>query len=262
MPSGGWNRGIHSPGPFIGKKHTPEAKEKMRLAKIGKPGNHRIQHSEESKQKNREAHLGKSAWNKGKKMPESFCKRASEWQKGRPIPEEQRVKISKSLEGREKSELHILKVIESVSGEGFWYGHKYLRNPPKVPRYCEKWKDVNPRVHAFFNYKCVGCGSPEINHSHIGHHVFYVKETCCWFTHDGIYYTNLNAPNHKDQDYYIGENPNYFVILCSKCHGRTNGNFNNRKKWADYYKKIIDEQYGGKCYITKEEEMAGKFPPG
>lgn len=120
-------------------------------------------------------------------------------------------------------------------------------------QYCILWKEVNPRVHAFFNYKCVECGTPETGRSHIGHHVFYVKKACCWYNNDGIYYTNLNAKDHKETDYYIGENPNYFVILCPKCHGKTGRGFINRQYWANHFKKIIDEQYGGKCYYTKDE---------
>ena len=249
-----WNKGdlLHKPS-FKDKRHSLESKEKMRLAKLGKPGNHHKPHSEKSKRKISESKMGSPAWNKGIKMPESFCRRASEWQKGRSISNEQRDKISETLHGREKTDEHILKVIESNSGEGFWYGHRFLKNPPRTPRYCEKWKDVNPRVHAFFNYRCVECGAPEITHSHIGHHVFYVKETCCWFNDDGLYFTNLRAPDHKEEDYFIGENPNYFVILCSHCHGKTNGNFANRKKWADHFKDLIDSKYGGKCYLTKEE---------
>jgi hypothetical protein len=55
------------------------------------------------------------------------------------------------------------------------------------------------------------------------------------------------------KDYVIGGNPNYFVILCPKCHGKTNGGFNNRKKWADYFRDMIDTQYNGKCFFTREE---------
>lgn len=254
-----WNKGIHSDGPMVGKKHTPETIEKMRIAKLGNTNHSGHSHSEISNQKNREKHLGKIPWNKGVEMPESFCKIMSEIQRGKTIPIGQREKISATLRGREKTDEHSLKVIESNSGEGFWYGHHYLINPPKIPRYCYKWEDVNPRVHAFFNYKCVECGAEETTRSHIEHHVFYVKETCCWAAEDGIYFTNLNAPDHCDNDYLIGENPNYFVILCSKCHGRTNGNFANRKKWADHFKNLIDTKYGGRCYLTKEE-MGVKSP--
>lgn len=241
--------------PNKGFKHSEASKEKMRLSALGdsKGGMSGKRHSPETIQKIKEHRSGIAAWNKGLEMPESFCKRASEWQKGRPIPEEQRRKISHSLEGREHSEEHILKVIESTSEEGFWYGHHLLKNPARIQKYCVKWKEVNPRVHAFFGYRCCECGILENGKSHIGHHVFYVKEACCWFSSDGLYYTNLNAPDHKENDYFIGEDPNYFVILCSKCHGKTNGNFANRKKWADHFKKMIDEQYNGKCYFTEEE---------
>jgi hypothetical protein len=133
---------------------------------------------------------------------------------------------------------------------GLWFGKVTYNRPP---RYCEKWKDVNPRVHAFFNYKCVECGIPETNHSHIGHHVFYVKESCCWYNEDGLYFTNLNCKDHPELDYFIGENPNYFVILCSTCHGKTNGKFKNRKKWADHFRELIDMKFGGKCYFEKDE---------
>jgi hypothetical protein len=248
-----WNKGLHLPSPFEGKHHSAEAREKMRIKKLGNQNHKGKPHSEETIaliKKNRTVVV---AWNKGIEMPESFCKTMSEVQRGKTIPSLQRKKISLSLTGREKTDEHTLKVMESNSREGFWYGHRYLINPPKLPQYCEIWKDVNPRVHAFFNYKCVECGAPETKYSHIGHHVFYVKQACCWFSDDGIYYTNLKAPDHPDEDYYIGENPNYFVILCSPCHGRTNGNFANRKKWADHFKELIDTKYNGKCYYTEKE---------
>ena len=139
----------------------------------------------------------------------------------------------------------------AMSGQGFWYGHPILHNSPTV--YCEIWKDVNQRVHAFFNYECCLCGEKEMGISHVGHHVFYVKEACCWSNESGEYYTNLNVKTHRKDEYYIGDNPNYFVILCQSCHGKTNGKFENRKKWADYFKNMIDEEYNGKCYFTKEE---------
>jgi DNA-directed RNA polymerase subunit RPC12/RpoP len=137
------------------------------------------------------------------------------------------------------------------TGQGFWYGHPILHDDKII--YCELWRDVNKRVHAFFDNKCCVCGAPETTRSHVGHHVFYVKKACCWHNEDGEYYTNLNVKTHRKDEYYIGDNPNYFVILCQSCHGKTNGTFENRKKWADYFKNMIDEEYGGKCYLTKEE---------
>ena len=139
----------------------------------------------------------------------------------------------------------------AMSGQGFWYGHPIINKSDKT--YCELWKDVNQRVHAFFNYECCLCGEKEMGISHVGHHVFYVKEVCCWHDDNGEYYTNLNVKIHRKDEYYIGDNPNYFVILCQSCHGKTNGKFENRKKWADYFKDMIDNKYDGKCYLTKEE---------
>jgi hypothetical protein len=239
-----WNKGLHLPPPFKGKHHSDETKEKMRLAKLGKPGNHTQKHTPESKERNRNSHLGKPAWNKGIEMSESFCKTMSEVQQGKTL-----------------SEKHIQNVVEGMlkvkTGDGFWYGN--VNYDTRSVQYCEKWKDVNPRVHAFFNYECCLCGKKENGKSHIGHHVFYVKEACCWYNEDGTYYTNLNAPDHKEHDYCIGDNPNYFVILCPTCHGKTNGYFKNRKKWADHFRELIDKMHSGKCYFTKEE-MAGIRP--
>jgi hypothetical protein len=151
------------------------------------------------------------------------------------------------LEKRNRDPDHIKKVIEGLIG-GFWYGNVRY---PAAPIYCELWKDVNPRVHAFFDYKCCLCGRPENGRSHRGHHVFYVKEACCWYNESGEYYTNLNAPDHPEKDYLIGKNPNYFVILCGSCHGKTNGNFANRKKWADYFREMIDTRYNSECFLKK-----------
>jgi hypothetical protein len=222
----------------------------MRQAKLGKPSNHSgIKHTSEAIEKIRKTRTGQPTWNKGIKMPESFCETMSKIQRGKLIPYSQREKISKSLSGKPHSYEHNLKVHEANIG-GFYVGNVRYDLPP---RYCEVWKDVNPRVHKFFDYKCVECGAPEVEHSHIGHHVFYVKESCCWYNEDGEYYTNLNCKKHPAPDYYIGKNPNYFVILCSTCHGKTNGNFDNRRKWADHFKDLIDTKYGGKCYTEKED---------
>ena len=166
---------------------------------------------------------------------------------------EERLKQSKGHALRWEDPKFVESVIQGIHKQGFWYGHPSINTDYIKPQYCELWEDVNPRVHAFFNYECCLCGKKENARSHIGHHVFYVKEACCWHNESGIYYTNLNAKDHKEKDYYIGENPNYFVILCPTCHGKTNGKFENRKKWADYFKDIIDNKYDGKCYLTKEE---------
>jgi DNA-directed RNA polymerase subunit RPC12/RpoP len=180
-------------------------------------------------------------------------KRHSDGQIKRFSKTEERLKQSEGHALRWEDPKFVESVLQGIHKQGFWYGHPSINVDYIKPQYCELWKDVNPRVHAFFNYECVLCGKKENGRSHIGHHVFYVKEACCWFDEGGIYYTNLNAKDHKEKDYCIGENPNYFVILCPTCHGKTNGKFENRKKWADYFKDMIDEKYEGSCYLTKEE---------
>jgi hypothetical protein len=146
------------------------------------------------------------------------------------------------------------------TGQGYWMGHPIINSDPKRPIYCELWEDVKPRVAAFNidNHNgiltCEICEMPILTgkHQFCHHHVFYEKQACCW-NNDGIYTTNLNIASMPKDSYIIGEDPNYFAITCIKCHGKTNGNFGNRKKWADFLKNKIDVEYDGKSYYTKEE---------
>ena len=129
---------------------------------------------------------------------------------------------------------YVEKVIKSkYNNNGFWYGHLYINKEP--PKYCELFNEVKPKVIAF-NIQtnngiliCEKCGKSITDNGHC-HHVFYEKKTCCWVDEKGKYWTNLNARDHKEKDYYIGENPNYFVMLCHSCHSGTNGKFENRNR--------------------------------
>ena len=215
----------------------------------------RIQNDPERKSKQAELaskrFKGKPGIWTGKHLSENHKEKLSIALSKRILTDDHKKKISESNKGIEHYEEWIIKEIESKIG-GFWYGNVRYNGV----HYCELWKDVNPRVHAFFENKCVECEATMKAKSHAGHHIFYVKRACCWHSEDGIYYTNLNAPDHPAKDYCIGENPNYFVILCNKCHSKTNGNYENRKKWADHFKQLIDMKYGGKCYLTKDEYAA------
>lgn len=204
---------------------TQETKIKMSVAQTGSKNHfYKKRHTEETKQKLSKALRGKI-----------------------PSLETLQKQQDKKL-GKIHTEKTKMKMCEGHLG-GFWYGN--VRYGYHID--CELWKDVNPRVHAWFDYKCVLCEEMENGHSHIGHHVFYETKACCMTSEDGQYYTNLNAKNHPIKDYYIGENPNYFVILCRSCHGKTGGSFENRKKYADELREMIDTYYEGKCYYTKEE---------
>ena len=84
------------------------------------------------------------------------------------------------------------------------------------------------RVRAFFGNKCIICGKTKEENGRLlcVHHVNYDKETCC---------------NDSDR---------LFVSLCNSCHVKTNS---NRDYWQEYFTKMINEEYDGKCYYTKEE---------
>jgi hypothetical protein len=126
-----------------------------------------------------------------------------------------------------------------------WYGSVTYDTRPQ---YCVKFRIVKPKVRAFFNHTCVVCNKIESGRSHEVHHVFYDKEACCLKDIDGVYYSNLHSRDHTQKDYCIGLNPNYFILLCSSCHKKTNGKFETRQRWADQFKELIDIKYGGICW--------------
>jgi hypothetical protein len=144
-----------------------------------------------------------------------------------------------------------LKKVEASLG-GFWYGN--VRYNQSTHDYCFKWRHVKPRVKAFFDNTCVLCGKPISGFNLIGHHVFYEKNACCILDEEGGFWTNLNVNDHPAKDYYIGKNPNYFVTLCRGCHNVTNGTYDNRKRYAEYFRNLIDTKYNGKCFLPKKED--------
>jgi hypothetical protein len=94
--------------------------------------------------------------------------------------------------------------------------------------YCPKFnKEFRERVRAFFGRRCLECGNIEKKTRHCVHHVNYKKEACC----------DDSIP--------------LFVILCQSCHAKTS--HNNRDHWQQHFTEIINRDYGGKCYFTKEE---------
>ena len=95
--------------------------------------------------------------------------------------------------------------------------------------YCEKWtEDLRERVRAFFNRRCILCGTMELQLTRKlrVHHVYYNKQACC------------------------DDTPIMFAPLCGSCHGKTN---HNREYYMEIIEKIITEQYNGKSYFTMDE---------
>lgn len=93
--------------------------------------------------------------------------------------------------------------------------------------YCPKFNaELKERVRVFFGNICVECGNPQNGKKHQVHHVNFNKMTCC----DGT--------------------PPLFVTLCRSCHSKT---IYNRPYWEQHFTDMINQYYGGKCYLTKEE---------
>lgn len=118
VDDGGYNLSVGGEKGWLGRKHTQETKQKMRLAHLGKkkPNVIRKPHSEETKQKIRLAHLGKSRGPHSEETKEKIRKSAAErarimfpkkvMQKINTVKprkkcsEETKVKISKANSGR------------------------------------------------------------------------------------------------------------------------------------------------------------------
>jgi hypothetical protein len=123
--------------------------------------------------------------------------------------------------GKKASEELKLKFSEMRKGDK----HPNWRGGISKFPYCEKFdNDLRERVREFFGRKCVECGKPEEKRKLCVHHVNFDKETCC----------NSSKP--------------LFVCLCLPCHLKTNW---NRQYWEKHFTDIINEQYGGECYIKK-----------
>ena len=139
------------------------------------------------------------------------------------IGEETRRKMSESHVGQKRSEETKQKMSESQRGENHPNWHGGISYLPYCPKFNNEFKE---RVRAFFDYRCVECGTQQKEKKLGIHHVNFDKQSCC----------NDTIP--------------LFVPLCSSCHSKTN---NNREYWKQYFTEMINNYYSGKCYYTKEE---------
>jgi hypothetical protein len=134
---------------------------------------------------------------------------------GNPLPQSTRDKIRKSRLGK-----------YCGAQASAWKGG--ISFEPYCPKFTREFKE---RVRVFFGYRCMmpGCnhtwqnGEPKL----AVHHVNFRKDSCC--AEDVI---------------------PLFVPLCpGGCHSKTNF---NRDYWEQLFTAIINDQYGGKCYLPKE----------
>ena len=203
----------------------PERREHLRQLRLG------TKHTEEEKRKISESGKGKVHWPNGR--PEM---RGDKNPSHRP-----EVKVKKLLKlkgrkgksyygkdnpmyGKKASEATRLKMHLSHKGEKC---HRWLGGKSFEP-YCIKFnREFKKRVRAFFNNTCVECGTPEDGTKLHVHHVNFNKDACC------------------DESVIP-----LFVLLCNSCHSKTQ---TNRDYWECHFTEMIEQYYGGKCYLTIEE---------
>ena len=257
----------------LGRVHSEETKEKIRSAHIGKT------HSEETKAKIKakralqicspETRAKMSAARMGEKNP-FYGKKLTDEQKqhlkeintgknhpqyGKPksIETKHKISIANSKEnhynyGKTLSEETKEKISNSITGEKNpnWIGGK--------TEYCHIFKSgtFRHRVRAYWNNVCQLCNKPAYpNESLDVHHVYYNKKACCEISPDGKYYSDLGFKGKPKTFEIIGE-PNKFVPLHHECHSVTTAK-TAREYFARYFEKLINEENGGKCYLTEDE---------
>lgn len=215
----------------FGKKLSNETRRKMSEAHSGSKNSfHGKTHSEESRKKMSLARIGKTPHNKGKPMSEASKKKLSQNRKGKATGENNAMRNPETIRNHSKaitSYEYRCRMVESLLG-GFWYGNvRYYEGP----QYCEKWTaNLRERVRAFFGYCCVECGTPQNGRKLAVHHVWYNKKLCC------------------------DDTPRSLVPLCPSCHSLTSAG--DREQWSRHFQDIIDQFYGGKCWLSKEEYAA------
>ena len=153
---------------------------------------------------------------------------------GRIVSEETRERMSNANTGKNNPQYgkaHSIKWCKNhslaMSGENNpnWNGgvsfgkYCYMFNP--------RFKD---RVRGFFGYECAECGMTQNENGKKldVHHVNYDKMVCC-----------------------NGVKPS-FVSLCRSHNAKANF---NRAFWEDWYTEIINEFYGGRCYLPDNNNL-------
>jgi len=194
-----------------------EWRRKQREAKTGK------RHSEESKEKIRLANLGH-------KVSEETIAKMKSSHIGKPMSEEAKEKQRNNKIGCSVSEETRIK--QSCTRRGISVSEF---NGFSTKRYCELWTDeFRERVRAFFGYVCMypGCGKTQEEEGRklSVHHVNYDKQTCCR--------ENEDVSSRK------------FVTLCNRHNLAVNY---DRELWERYFVGLINDEYEGRCYFTKEE---------
>lgn len=215
------------PSSLRGFKHSEESRANMSAAKKGKTltAEHRQKLSVIGKMKTipEEQRQKIAETLRGRKRPPEVVAKVSAAMMGKTHTPEARAKISKGLQGHQVSPETIEKIRCAQSGERAWNWQGGISYEP----YCVKFNNAfKERVREFFGRKCAECGAPENGTRLHVHHVNY----------------------HKGSRRAEGVPP-LFVALCQSCHARSN---HGREYWEEHFTTMINEQYGGQCYLPKE----------
>lgn len=195
-----------------GKKHTPETKAKISESLKGSPR----PKSEAQREKLSLAAKGNRAW------------------AGKHHTEETRKKISSATSGANNArwgkpfpQTSRAKISSAKRGKYCGPAASGWRGGVSFEPYCFKFNDeFKERVREFFGRVCVECGAPENGVRLSVHHVNHRKDACCAEGAAAL-----------------------FVPLCRTCHGKSNS---NREYWEARFTALINERYGGRCYLPKE----------
>lgn len=113
-------------------------------------------------------------------------------------------------------------------------------------------ENLRRRIRAFFNNTSVlsGRGKEENCGRNLScHHVYYQKKACCEWDEDANgYYCFIDG-----ERYDIKGNPNKFVTLTA---GENTMVEKDKLKWVKIFEDLIEDEYNGKCYFTKEEYVS------
>lgn len=254
--------------PFYNKTHTPEARKKQGVGKIG------IARSEESKQKQSEA-------TKGKPKPEDWKQFMSKLKKNDPINTAQLKQMGYNQRGKPKSDVarknmsiaainkpksydFRLMITECNLG-GLWYGSvtysEYIACP-KLTLPMKQW------VRDYFGC-CAWCGDiPEKNIDKNGrvmglivHHVFEEPQAFCNSDKNRMEtirkmmpqdVARFDAPEYSDEElWYV----RLLVPLCHRCHGTLTKSGESNKPYDEtiyrkYFCELVKSNYNGICYVN------------
>lgn len=245
--------------PMYGRTHSPESRLKMGAWQKGKPK------SDEQRRQISETLRGRalspehreklSAAGKGKTHSEETKRKIADALRGRVVSEETRRKLSEASKGRPMPPHIMARLIEiNKAGVPWNKGVKTGPLPPEIKAkrcgennpnwrggvsyepYCVKFNnEFKERVREFFGRVCVECGAPENGVRLSIHHVNFRKDSCC-----------------------AEDVTPLFVPLCQACHGKTQG---NREYWEARFTALINERYGGRCYLPKQDAVIGQEVP-